>query len=127
MKNLALIIVFALGSSFGSINASNTILSSKVNSVNINPSEANPLVKAVATGDTKAVDSFIKQGVDINAEYNGMLPIHYAAKYNRVDILKALITAGADVHVASDSGLTPVRYAEKFGANDAAQFLKRFK
>jgi ankyrin repeat protein len=64
---------------------------------------------------------------DVNAKSNGMQPIHYAAKYNRVDLIKVLITAGSEIHTPCDKGYTALRHAKKAKANDAAQFLKRFK
>ena len=65
--------------------------------------------------------------MDVNTKSNGMMPIHYAAKYNRVELIKVLITAGSKIHESCDSGYTALRLAEKANATDAALFLKRFK
>ena len=73
------------------------------------------------------VKTLIKQGADVNAKSNGLCPIHYAAKYNRVELIKVLITAGADVHKPCDLGYSALKHAEKTNATEAAQFLKRFK
>ncbi|MBT8244060.1 MAG: ankyrin repeat domain-containing protein [Winogradskyella sp.] len=65
--------------------------------------------------------------MDVNEKSNGMMPIHYAARYNRVEVIKVLITAGSKIHATCDKGLTAVSHAEKTNAAEAAQFLKRFK
>ena len=56
-----------------------------------------------------------------------MLPIHYAAKYNRVDAMRVLIKAGSKIHSPCDKGYTALKYAKLSKAKDAEQFLKRFK
>jgi ankyrin repeat protein len=84
-----------------------------------------PLCTAVARGDIEKVEQLINNGVDVNQKSNGMLPIHYAAKFNRVEIIKLLITAGSEIHSFSDDGLTAIRYAEKTNAKEALSFLKR--
>ncbi|MDP5081501.1 MAG: ankyrin repeat domain-containing protein, partial [Winogradskyella sp.] len=95
MKKSVLVLALALGFSISNLNASNEILNSNVNEVTLKTSEISPLCKAVAIGDTDEVNKLIKAGADVNAKSNGMLPIHYAAKYNRVDVIKILITAGS--------------------------------
>ena len=127
MKKTAFILALALGLSMSTVNATNDTSISEVNDVTFSVIEVSPLCKAVATGNTDLVKTLIDQGADVNAKSNGMGPIHYAAKYNRVEIIKLLITAGADVHKACDLGFTALNHAERSKANDAAQFLKRFK
>ncbi|MDA8768712.1 ankyrin repeat domain-containing protein [Winogradskyella sp.] len=56
-----------------------------------------------------------------------MQPIHYAARHNRVDIIKVLITVGSDIHTPCDKGYSVIRHAQKTNAVEAAEFLKRFK
>ncbi len=86
-----------------------------------------PLCKAAAIGDIDRVKLLINNGVDVNAKSNGMLPIHYAAKFNRVEVIKVLINAGSKVHSQCDKGLTALKHAKKTNATEAEQFLKRFK
>lgn len=127
MKKSVVVLALALGFSISNLNASNVILSSKVDNVIVQTVEISPLCKAVATGNTEEVKRLIKNGVDVNAKSNGMMPIHYAAKYNRVELIKVLITAGSEIHESCDQGYTALRLAEKAKADDAALFLKRFK
>ena len=127
MKKSVVILALALGFSISNLNASNEILTSGVNEVTVKTTEVSPLCKAVVTGNTEEVNRLIKAGADVNAKSNGMQPIHYAAKYNRVDLIKVLITAGSEIHSTCDKGYTALRHAEKTNAKDAALFLKRFK
>lgn len=127
MKKSTVILALALGFSISNLNATNHILTSEVNDVIVQSVEVSPLCKAVATGNTAEVKRLLNNGVDVNAKSNGMMPIHYAAKYNRVELIKVLITAGSEIHKPCDKGYTALRHAEKVKATDAAQFLKRFK
>lgn len=127
MKKTAVILALVLGFSIGNLNASNDPLTSAINEVTVKTFEVSPLCKAAAAGDIETAKKLINNGVKVNVKSNGMLPIHYAARYNRVDMIKLLITAGSKIHSECDKGLTPLRHAEKTNAIEAAQFLKRFK
>ena len=127
MRKSAVVLALALGFSLSNLNATNDILTSEQTEVGVVKFEVSPLCKAVATGNIEVVKTLIKEGADVNAKSNGMRPIHYAAKYNRVELIKVLVTAGADVHSTCDLGYTALGHAKKSKADDAAQFLKRFK
>ena len=127
MKKSVVVFALALGFSISNLNASNEILTSKANESIVKTVEVSPLCKAVATGNLVEVNRLIKNGVDVNAKSNGMMPIHYAAKFNRVEIIKALITAGSEIHKPCDLGYTALRHAQKSKAIDAEMFLRRFK
>lgn len=127
MRKSAVVLALALGFSLSNVNATNDILTSEQTEVSVVKFEVSPLCKAVAIGNIEVVKTLIKEGADVNAKSNGMRPIHYAAKYNRVELIKVLVTAGADVHSTCDLGYTALGHAKKSKADDAAQFLKRFK
>ncbi|MFC0604014.1 ankyrin repeat domain-containing protein [Winogradskyella pulchriflava] len=127
MKKSAVVLALALGFSICNLNATNDVLTSNSNEVTVKNVEVSPLCKAVATGNLEEVNKLIKAGADVNEKSNGMMPIHYAAKYNRVEIIKALITGGSKIHEPCDLGYTALNHAEKSKAKEAAQFLKRFK
>ncbi|WP_225035024.1 ankyrin repeat domain-containing protein [Winogradskyella sp. SM1960] len=127
MKKTVIVLALALGFSMSNVNASNDLLTSDLNEVIVKTIEVSPLCKAVATGNLEEVNKLIKAGANVNAKSNGMMPIHYAAKYNRVEIIKVLITAGSKIHQSCDKGYTVVRHAQKSNAKDAEMFLKRFK
>ncbi|REG90033.1 ankyrin repeat domain-containing protein [Winogradskyella sediminis] len=127
MKKTVIVLALALGFSMSNVNASNALLASELNNAIVKTLEVSPLCKAVATGNLDEVNKLIKAGADVNAKSNGMMPIHYAAKYNRVEIIKVLITAGSKIHRSCDNGYTAIKHAQKSKAKDAEMFLKRFK
>lgn len=127
MKKSVVILALALGFSISNLNASNVNLASDENNVIVQTHEVSPLCKAVATGNTEEVKRLLNNGADVNAKSNGMMPIHYAAKFNRVEIIKLLITAGSEIHKPCDLGYTALGLAKISKAVDAEQFLKRFK
>lgn len=127
MKKSAVVLALALGFSIFNLNASNDISTLNVNEVSVQSAKVSPLCKAVATGNVEEVKRLLNNGVDVNAKSRGMMPIHYAAKHNRVDLIRVLITAGSKIHEYSDQGYTALRLAQKVNAKEAAQFLKRFR
>jgi ankyrin repeat protein len=127
MKKSAVVLALALGFSLSNLNATNNLLSSDVTESYEITVGVSPLCKAVATGNISEVNRLIKVGADLDVKSNGMLPIHYAAKYNRVEIIKVLITAGSKIHATCDLGYTALGHAKKAKAKETAQFLKRFK
>jgi len=127
MKKSVVVLALALGFSVSNLNATNNVLASDTNEVIVKPVEVSPLCNAVITGNIEEVKRLLNNGVDVNAKSNGMMPIHYAAKYNRVEIIKTLITAGSEIHKPCDKGYTALRHAQKTKAVDAELFLKRFK
>ena len=126
MKKTAVIMAMAFGLLSVNVNASNPISTLKANTI-VKTVEVSPLCKAVAIGDMATVKKLITNGVNVNAKSNGMLAIHYAAKYNRVDMIKVLITAGSEIHKPCDKGYTALVHAKKSKAKDAESFLRRFK
>lgn len=127
MKKSISILALALSLIVPTVNAS-TVDHLPTPTVVINKeAKVSALCKAAATGNITAVKQLLKNGVDINQKSNGMMPIHYAARFNRVDVIKVLITEGSEIHKSCDNGLTAVQHAEKTNAKEAAQFLKRFK
>jgi ankyrin repeat protein len=127
MKKSVVVLAIALGFSISNLNATNEVLDSNPEVETLRATGVSPLCKAAATGDLEEVNRLIKAGVDVNEKSNGMMPIHYAAKYNRVDIIKALITGGSKIHQSCEQGYTALRHAQKTHAVEAENFLKRFK
>lgn len=127
MKKTVAILALTLGFSIANVNATISEYSSDSLEINLLESKASPLCTAIAKGDVDKVKVYLDQGVDLSAKSNGMLPIHYAARYNRVEIIKLLITAGSEIHVKCDKGYSAVKHAQITNATEAEQFLKRFK
>lgn len=84
----------------------------------------NDFCMAIVKGDMAAVEKFIELGENVNQQSNGMTPAMYAARYNRTEILKALITHGANLKAKSDEGYRALKYAELSGADEAATIIK---
>ncbi|WP_425077752.1 ankyrin repeat domain-containing protein [Psychroserpens sp. S379A] len=127
MKKSVVIVAIAMAFSVSTLNAKNVITNTSTKEVVAKKSKISPLCEAAAKGNVEEVKKLINNGVDVNAKSNGMMPIHYAAKYNRVEIIKILITAGSKIHRSCDQGYSALRLAQKSKAKDAEQFLKRFK
>ncbi len=83
-----------------------------------------PLCAAVVKGDLEAVKKFIEYGSDVNESFNGVTPLMYAARYNRIEIIKILLDKGAKVTTQDDRGYTALQYAEFSKSTDAIAVLK---
>ena len=104
MKKSTVILALVLG--FLTVNGNALNNSFAFNNSTTVKTVSKSLCKAVATGDIDTVKLLIGNGAEVNVKSNGMLPIHYAAKYNRVDMIKVLITAGSEIHLPCDKGYT---------------------
>ena len=84
-----------------------------------------PLGFAISKGDLETVKKFIEYGADVNEISNGMTPLMIAARYNKVEIIKLLLSKGAHVNKKDEKGFTALKYAELSNANEAIQLLKK--
>lgn len=67
----------------------------------------------------------IERGADVNAvQTAGYRPLHDAAVAGRADLVKILLTAGADPAVRCDRGKTPAEYATERGHDAIAATLR---
>lgn len=87
----------------------------------------NPLCQAIAKGDVDTVKKMIEFGTDVNATSNGMTPLMFAARYNKVEIVKLLLQNGAKVNVKDEKGFTALKHAELSNATEAADLIKAHK
>tara|TARA_R100000935_G_scaffold27288_1_gene47348 strand:- start:25059 stop:25490 length:432 start_codon:yes stop_codon:yes gene_type:complete len=62
--------------------------------------------------------------IDLNLACTGKTPLHYAAKYGRLEMLKKLIDAGADISKAY-KGRTPLDYAKKYENTELIEYLEQ--
>ncbi|WP_040278410.1 ankyrin repeat domain-containing protein [Psychroserpens damuponensis] len=123
MKKSAVIIAIALGFSFTTLHASNDIVTSSTYET-VTKRAVDPFCISVVKGDLETVKKLIELGQDVNKKSNGLTPAMYAAKYNRLDILKLLVEKGAKLDVKSAKGMTAEKYAEASNANDTLAYLK---
>lgn len=83
-----------------------------------------PLGTAIIKGDTETVKKFVEYGADVNEKSNGMTPLMLAARYNRVDIIKFLLSKGANLKTTNEKGLTALKYAQISNAPEAEAVIK---
>ena len=84
----------------------------------------NSLCKAIIAGNYDMVTQLIQMGEDINQKSLGKTPAMYAARYNKVDVLKLLVAKGADLSIKSDGDrYTAKKFAELSNAKEALAYL----
>ncbi|MBW2961621.1 ankyrin repeat domain-containing protein [Mesonia aestuariivivens] len=80
--------------------------------------------KAIMKGNLEMVKQLIEFGEDVNEKSLGKTPAMYAARYNKVDILRLLIAHGADLSTKSDGEkYTAKKFAELSKATETLAFL----
>lgn len=79
---------------------------------------------AVVKGDVATVKKLIELGEDVNKMSQGMTPAMYAAKFNRVEVLKVLIAEGANLKKRSTKGKTAKQYAKLTNAKDTYALIE---
>jgi len=84
-----------------------------------------PLCNAILKGDLATVKKFVEYGADVNEMSNGLTPLMFAARYNKIEILKYLIEKGADKQIKDERGFTALKYAENSKSTEALAFLKQ--
>ncbi len=126
MKKTAVIIALALGFSVSSLNATNNFETINNEDVVVTTVKVNAFCLSIAKGDIETVKKLIDLGTDVNQKSNGMTPLQYAAKFNRVEIIKILVSKGASLTKKSDKGLTAIKYAKQSNAKDAVVLLKMY-
>lgn len=86
--------------------------------------KVNPFCMAIIKGDIDTVKKMIELGSDVNEKSEGMTPLMYAARYNRVDIMKILIKKGANHKARDGKGYTAMTFAQLSNAKEAMALLK---
>jgi len=65
-----------------------------------------------------------KANVNIATPDGKETPLHYAAKYNNPDVVKLLLSKGADKSAKDSQGLSPYDAAKKDNADKVLDLLK---
>jgi len=86
--------------------------------------EINSFCKAIIQGDVDLVKKMIALGEDVNQKSLGKTPAHYAARYNKAEILEVLIQNGANLKKRCDQGYSVKKYAELAQAKEALQVIQ---
>lgn len=75
-------------------------------------------------GDLEAAEDFIAIGKDVNEpDPDGRTPLHYAVAHDKRDVLKALISASANLDAAENMQNTPLHYACGYGRGHCVETL----
>jgi ankyrin repeat protein len=88
------------------------------------PPEA-PVADAAMSGDLRAVEALVAQGLDVNeAQGDGMTALHWAAELGELEMAKVLIAAGADMEAVTRIGsYTPLLVAAEEAREDVVLAL----
>jgi ankyrin repeat protein len=125
MKKSIIYLGVALIATTGVLSASNLSSFSNISYEVTTPETASPLSIAICKGDLNSVKKFIEYGTDVNEKSNGMSPLMVAARYNKVEIIKLLLSKGANLKAEGESGFTALKYAELSNAHEAIELLKK--
>jgi ankyrin repeat protein len=104
--------------------ASNINFVGNQKALNIFSESPAPLVVAISKGELQTVKQFIENGTKVNKKINGLTPLMYAARYNKVQIIEYLLQKGADREIKDANGFTALNYAELSNAYEAIAVLK---
>ncbi|MFD2564512.1 ankyrin repeat domain-containing protein [Aquimarina rubra] len=88
--------------------------------------QKDPFIMAIIKGDFDTVVKMIEEGSDVNLRSEGKTPLMYAARYNRVDIIRLLVGKGAYLQAKDKNGNTAMNFAELSNAKEAMAVLKEF-
>ncbi|CAG5121279.1 unnamed protein product [Candidula unifasciata] len=67
------------------------------------------LVWKVKNGELIDVKKYVEEeGVDVNKQYQGRFPLHYAADYGQTEVLEYLLSKGATIDATDKYGITPL-------------------
>lgn len=124
MKKTVIITAIALGLTITTLNARTLAVGSHSDELVKPTTTVSSFCLSIAKGDLETVKKLIELGTDVNEKSNGMTPAMYAARYNRVDILKLLVENGANLNVRSDMGFSAIKYAELSKAKEALAYLE---
>lgn len=121
MKKL-IFTAFAIALSFGTINATN--LENGTPATTLEYPNVSTFCKLITAGNYDAVKAMIENGTNINRKSTGLTPLMFAARYNKVEIVKLLIKKGAKLKVKSDRGYTALDYAKISKAHEAYKVIE---
>jgi ankyrin repeat protein len=122
MKKKVIFSIIAFSLSLASVNANATTSIFKTLNSEMT-SAVNPFCMAIVQGDFETVKKLIDLGEDVNQKSSGLSPAMYAAKFNKVDILKLLINKGANLKARCSKGHTALKYAKLSNAKDAKAII----
>ena len=97
--------------------------------------QVDALIAAAKSGDTKAMETALAGGVDVNSrDAHGITPLMHAARGDRPkianppptdhpEVVEMLIKHGAEVNAKTDSGFVALFWAARYGHEQVAKVL----
>jgi ankyrin repeat protein len=84
-----------------------------------------PLHLAALKGNAPATRLLIRSGANLECRTTnkGTTPLYYAARFNRLSVVKALVAAAADVNARDNDGVQPIHGASICGTGNTAPIL----
>lgn len=80
-----------------------------------------PLTLAIETGVPEVTSALLSAGA--NLEGPGEPPLHFAAQEGDIDMIRAIVEAGADVNLPDGEGATALHYASMYGHAEVVEYL----
>ncbi|EDV27939.1 uncharacterized protein TRIADDRAFT_53001 [Trichoplax adhaerens] len=108
------------------------IRGSIISDAKFNPDEnsTRDLFWAAKSGDIDILEDYLSDSDIVHDKFecnrldrHKLSPLHYAAKYNRIDVVKYLLRYGADIDCIGGDGVTPLLIAAKHNSVDALKVL----
>lgn len=122
MKKTVLALLFIVAVGYNSSASNNT---SERISIQQYQSKVNTICKLIQKGNIEAVTNLINNGTDINRKSCGMTPLMYAARQNKVEIVKLLLSRSVKLKTRSDKGLTALDYAKRSKALESYELIAK--
>src|SRR5262245_13184414 len=80
------------------------------------PHDAPPLIAAAENGDRGAVGRLLDQGAPVDTRaVDGTTALHWAVRADHLDLVRMLLSSGADATAADRYGVTPLYLAAENG------------
>jgi len=92
--------------------------------VGIATAQPSRLLTAAKQGDMTTVGHLVEEGVALDqSEGDGTTPLHWVVYHDERGMARRLLTAGADVNVANDLGVTALWIASQNGSEELVRIL----
>ncbi|RZI78293.1 MAG: ankyrin repeat domain-containing protein [Variovorax sp.] len=109
----------------GHVEATRVLLEAGAEPDRYNDMAQTPLGASIYKGYQSIVELLLSHGAEPDfAPPGGKTPLMFAAMFNRLEILKFLMTRDVDVNKKSSEGLTALDLARRMGAEDTAAHLQ---
>nr|XP_060629613.1 KN motif and ankyrin repeat domain-containing protein 4 [Anolis sagrei ordinatus]XP_060629614.1 KN motif and ankyrin repeat domain-containing protein 4 [Anolis sagrei ordinatus]XP_060629615.1 KN motif and ankyrin repeat domain-containing protein 4 [Anolis sagrei ordinatus]XP_060629616.1 KN motif and ankyrin repeat domain-containing protein 4 [Anolis sagrei ordinatus] len=83
-----------------------------------------PLASAETDEEMEVVTKLLREGnVNIRASQGGQTALILGVSHDREDMVKALLSSGADINLQDDTGLSPLMVASQYGNMDIVKLL----